>query len=386
MWEQRLTVASSLTYCYYTPFYPTFIYPNSMIEITEKSKIEAQQRVDRVDHFRQELVQLEQDGVLSLDKEKSAQITTYHNKLINQLSKEFDIDSTQKVKQLSLVMKVTSFLGAIALGASLFFLFYQFWGKFSVATQVVVLVAAPLVSLIATWLLAEREKSGYFAKLFASVSFTCFILNLSMLGQIFNITPTDNAFLIWALFAFILAYAIDARLLLVAGIVCLTGFISARMGTWGGCYWLDFGDYPENFFPAALVLFGLSFFRHHHFYGFRMTYRIASFLLFFIPILILANWGSGSYLHFSEKYIEYLYQLCGFSGSAVVIWLGIKQGWKDAVNVGTLFFTIFLYTKFYDWWWDWLPKYLFFLLIALVAILMLLIFKRLRHTAVSEEG
>ncbi len=32
------------------------------------------------------------------------------------------------------------------------------------------------------------------------------------------------------------------------------------------------------------------------------------------------------------------------------------------MNTGNVFFTIFLYTKFYDWWWDWMPKYLFFLL------------------------
>jgi uncharacterized membrane protein len=351
-----------------------------------KSKTEAQHRVDQIASFRQELAQLEHSGVVALDEEQSTRIMAYHNKLIDRLTEDFDVDSTQRVKQLSLGMKISSFLGAMALGASLFFLFYQFWGNFSVTTQVTVLVAAPILSLIATWIAVEREKSGYFAKLFGSVSFTCFVLNVSMLGQIFNISPTENAFLVWAVFAFILAYAIDARLLLVAGILCLTGFISARTGTWGGCYWLDFGNHPENFFPASLLLFGLSFFRHHHFYGFRIIYRISSLLLFFIPVLILSNWGDGSYLVFSEKTIEYCYQFIGFVGSAITIWLGIKQGWKDVVNTGNVFFTVFLYTKFYDWWWDWLPKYLFFLLIALVAILMLLIFKRLRQVAVNGEG
>ena len=35
------------------------------------------------------------------------------------------------------------------------------------------------------------------------------------------------------------------------------------------------------------------------------------------------------------------------------------------VNTGVVFFVIFLYTKFYDWWWDLLPKYLFFLILGL---------------------
>jgi hypothetical protein len=42
-----------------------------------------------------------------------------------------------------------------------------------------------------------------------------------MLGQIFNITPTDNALIPWALFAFLLAYVFDTRLLLAAGIQAL---------------------------------------------------------------------------------------------------------------------------------------------------------------------
>ncbi|MGH7164243.1 MAG: DUF2157 domain-containing protein, partial [Nitrospiraceae bacterium] len=37
-----------------------------------------------------------------------------------------------------------------------------------------------------------------------------------------------------------------------------------------------------------------------------------------------------------------------------------------------------LYTKFFDWWWDWMAKYLFFLLLGLIAVLLLLVFQRLR--------
>ena len=39
---------------------------------------------------------------------------------------------------------------------------------------------------------------------------------------------------------------------------------------------------------------------------------------------------------------------------------------------------IYLYTKLFDWWWDWLPKYIFFLLLGLVAIGLLFALKRLR--------
>ena len=108
-----------------------------------------------------------------------------------------------------------------------------------------------------------------------------------MLGQIFNITPSENAFLIWAVFAFLLAYATDARLLLGMGIILLASFLSAKTGTWSGSYWINFGERPENFFPAALILFFIPLLPHNRFSGFAAIYRVFAMLLFFIPVLIL---------------------------------------------------------------------------------------------------
>ncbi len=54
------------------------------------------------------------------------------------------------------------------------------------------------------------------------------------------------------------------------------------------------------------------------------------------------------------------------------------------VNTGVVFFVIFLYTKFYDWWWDLLPKYLFFLILGLTAVLVLLMMKRLRRAGGAQ--
>ncbi len=48
------------------------------------------------------------------------------------------------------------------------------------------------------------------------------------------------------------------------------------------------------------------------------------------------------------------------------------------VRTGITFFVVFLYTKLFDWWWDAMPKYLFFLVLGLTAVLLLLVFRRLR--------
>ena len=71
-------------------------------------------------------------------------------------------------------------------------------------------------------------------------------------------------------------------------------------------------------------------------------------------------------------------ELAGFVCSALAIWAGARRGWPETVNTGITFFVIFLYTKFFDWWWDALPKYLFFLVLGLAAVLILLVLRRLR--------
>jgi uncharacterized membrane protein len=87
-----------------------------------------------------------------------------------------------------------------------------------------------------------EDQSGYFAKLAGLVSVACFVLNILMLGQIFNIEPSDRAFLVWGMFALLLAYACEVQLLLAAGILCVIGFLSARMGTWSGIYCNHWGQ------------------------------------------------------------------------------------------------------------------------------------------------
>jgi uncharacterized membrane protein len=350
-----------------------------------KSKADAQQRADQIGSFQAELEIIEQENIFSLNEGQRSAIANYHGNLLAQLASTFDIDSNKREKQFSLGMKIASFLGALGLAASVFFLFYQFWGRLTTNFQVFILIAAPLIGLAATMYASYREKTGYFSKLLGLVSLACFVLNLSMFGQIFNIAPSANAMLVWAIFAFLLAYASDARLLLAAGIICFASFLSAQTGTWGGCYWIHFGERPENFFPAAILLFMVPYIPHHKFSGFAVIYRVFGMLLFFIPVLILSNWGMISYLDFAKKSIEISYQITGFIFSAAAIWIGIKKGWSEVVNTGNVFFTIFLYTKFYDWWWHWMPKYLFFLVIGLTAILMLLVFKRLRNSVIKSE-
>jgi uncharacterized membrane protein len=345
------------------------------------SRTDAQQRADEIRVFTEELARLEKERVFVLTPTQREAIAVHHGGLLAQFAQAFDIDRDAREKQLSLGMRIASFLGALALAASVFFLFRQFWDRFSTVVQVVVLIGAALGTFWVTVWIQSRESSGYFTKLTAMVAFACFAINIALLGQIFNITPSDKALIPWAALALLLAYTCDLRLLLAAGILCIIAWVSARTGTWSGIYWLHFGERPENFFPAAVILFLVpQFIPHHRFAGFGAIYRVFALLTLFLPMLVLANWGEISYLEIETKSVEGFYQVMGFVLSAGAIWLGARRHWGEVVNTGSAFFVIFLYSKFYDWWWDVMPKYLFFLVLGLVAVLLLVVMRRLRAT------
>ena len=348
------------------------------------SQADAQKRADRIRAFREELRTLEAEGVLALPDEQKLSLARHHDETLRRLSQAFDIDTTEAQKQMSWGMRIASFLGALALCASVYLFFYRFWGLFGTAAQVALVLAAPLLALIGTEFAARKERTLYIAGIVGLVAFGCFVLDLVVLGTVFNIAPSPRAFLPWAAFGFILAYTYGLRILLAAGILSLAGWLSATMGTWSGCYWLSFGERPENFFPAALVLILIPLVPHRAYRDFLPIYRILGLLGVFLPILVLANWGEISYLRVPNARVESLYQIAGFAVSGVAIWLGIRQRLREVTNLACTFFVIYLYTKFFDWWWDWMPKYLFFFILGSIAVGLLLLLKRLR--TVSLKG
>lgn len=340
----------------------------------------AQQRVDQVGAFRDELAILEREGVLSLTEDERARVRGYHDELLHSLSARFDVDTSHEQKRLSWGMRIASFLGTLAIAAAVFFFFYRFWGLFTTPFQVTILVATPLLAtLVAEWVARRERQGGYFTSLAAMVAFVCFVLDLSMLGSIFNIPPTENALLAWAVFGLLLAYSYDLKLLLIAGLTSLIGFLAAYLGSRTGAYWLLFGERPEHFLVAGLLVFVGGFLLPARRPAFATVYRVYGLLVVFSVMLVMAHFGQASYLPFGVKVIENGYQILGFVGSALAIWLGIHRGWPGLANLGSTFFVLFLFTKLFYWWWDWMPKYLFFLLLGLIAIGLLLVFRRLRY-------
>jgi len=343
------------------------------------SQAEAQREADRIRAFREGLREFERRNALTLTTEQRSHFEEWSAARLTELAAQYDVDTSVSQKQVSWGMRIVSTLGGLAICAAVVLFFSRFWGYLDTPAQVAIVLLTPLAALAGVEYAAQRERTLYFAGLMAPVALACFIMNLAVLGRIFNLTSTENALLAWGAFALLLAYRYRLRPLLVPGLGLLVSYGSAAWTARLGYRWLDFGDRPEHFAAMGLLLFATPMAAHHKRNSdFPAVYRLMGALAFFVAVLSLAEWGSRSYLPMETKHVEILYEFTGLAASAGAIWLGIARQWDGVVNTGALFFAIFLFCRLYHWWWDVMPKYLFFAVIGAIAIVLVLAFKRVR--------
>jgi uncharacterized membrane protein len=337
---------------------------------------EAQTRVDRILAFRQQLAELERDSVLELTPGQREKVDAHLDQLQKQLAREFDVDVTTSQRQLSAGMKVASALGALALCAGVFLFFYRFWGVMTTGVQVALVIVTPLLLIAAMEFASRRERTRYFTAMIGLVAVSAFVVNLMMLGQIFNVAPSPNALLVWGAFALILAHAYRVRWLVAAGVAGVCGWFAGSMLVWFLAANSIYGQerLESSLLPASLaVAFGAR--RNQD--EFSPAYRLSGLIVGFIALLVL-SFGAGSYLPGDQKTIARLYQFAGLAAAAATIWLGIRKQWSGTLNTGAAFFAIFLLARLVDWFWDWMPTYIFFLVIGAIAMGLLALFRKLR--------
>jgi uncharacterized membrane protein len=101
-------------------------------------------------------------------------------------------------------------------------------------------------------------------------------------------------------------------------------------------------------------------------------------IFFFWVVLLYAGTGVGSVLPLGTHGVEVVYQVAGFAAAALVIWAGIRRRWNDVTYTGVVAFVILLFIKAMDWWWEWMPHWLFFLVLGGMAVLVMVLLKRVQ--------
>lgn len=347
------------------------------------SKVGVQTRVQQVNAFEREILMLKGAGVLELTENQLRGVQAYHQLILGSTPCS-SANLLKESRQLTLGMKIASLFGAVTMATGVFFLFYQFFMEIDVYLQVTILIATPVIFLCLSLSLMKKREI-YYAKISASISLVSFALNLFLLIRIFNLPYSPNIIFILSSFAFLLAYACKTRLLLILALISISNFIVIKISASNGIYWGGFSERLELFFiPAILLFLFCEFVSQKRFYGFESTYRTIALIMAFTPMLLLSIWGQGSYIELSADMVEVIYQVVGIMFSILVIWIGVKRDWKGIINIGCVFLAILLYIRIFDWWWSWMPKYLFFFTLGLFSLLLIMVFKRIQASKTSK--
>ena len=350
------------------------------VEAPALTKAQAQGRADQVEAFTRELGELEREGVFRLPPDDRARIGDHHARLLARLAAGFDVDRTERQRRMSLGMRIASLIGAVTLSAAVVLFFNRVWGLLATPAQLAVLAAAPLVLLGAVDVAARREKTLYVASILAITAAAAFILDVSVVGVIFNMRPSAMAFALWGAFTLAVAYTYGLRLLLAGGIAMSMLFLCMIAARAAG---IDLGASiarPEPLLPAGALAFAASFLgANRRRAGFSETWRLAGSVAVLLPLIFLSTWsGVFSYLPWPEVAVGSMYDVAGFVLGAAGVWFGIRAGWREVVRAATGFLVLFVFAKCFDWWWAWMPRYLFFLLLGGLAVAVLVVLGRLR--------
>ncbi len=340
---------------------------------------QAQQRVERIAAFRAELAELEGEQALTLTPEQRTKLETHLDQLLARLAGQFGIDVSDSAKRISWGMRIASFLGGVAFFAALVLFLHRIWGALPLGAQVGLLIALPLLFLGAAECLSRRNVDRYYTTLLALAAGVSFVMGLGASGAILNTMPSPHALLAWAAFALLLAYAYDLRLLLGAGVLLICGYAAALAVDVSGGFWANWFDRAGFLIPPALLGYALpSLRRHRDPHDFDFVYRFCGAVAVFIGLLVFSQQGDPCCSRLPVRARETIFQLLGLIAAAGVVAHGLRLGRGGLVNLGAAGFVVFLFLRLHAWWWDWMPKYLFFFVIGLIAVGLLLLFRRMR--------
>ncbi len=334
-------------------------------------------RREAIDAFDEELARLEAEGVLVLGQTERERVTAHHAAL-RAISSDGGDPDTPTVRRLSAGMRIATLLGAFALSAAYALFIDANWAALSLGAQLPLVVGPPIVLAVLTGVAARREPSRYVASVVATVAVIAFAVNLIVVGSLFNLPESRHAFLTVGLFAMALAYGYRLALVLVLGIVGvgLWGWSLASIPT--GAWWSTAFEQLEPLAVIGLVTIVLSR-RLAGSAPFADEYRVMGALALAGALLILGQTANASYFHGADgRVVEGVYQLVGAITFAVMITVGLRRDWPEVVRVGTGAAFIFLVMRLVDWFWDWIPKWLFFLVIGAVAMGVVLLLRRFR--------
>lgn len=339
----------------------------------------AQQRADRIAAFRAELAALESGGVAVLDPELGRRIRAHHDATLAALTAQGEIDLTRGEARLSTGMRIASVLGAAALSAAWGFFVTAMWSDLGRPGRLALVTLPPLLLAFGTAWAARRERSGYVASIVATVAIIALGVNLTALGALYDLADSRTWLLVVGSFALALAYGYGLLLPLLIGILAVGGWLWSLVAIPQGIWWDGaFARYePMALLGAAAIVMPMVVRRGPPSFG--TAWRSCGAVALMFALLILGEERSMTMFQVaSPKLVLGVYQALGGIAFVTLVWQGLRRDQVELVRIGTTGLSLLLFLRAKDWFWELLPKWLFFLLIGAIAFGALLLLRRLK--------
>lgn len=341
------------------------------------SRLEAQKRADRIRAFREELAALRRDGVDLLTPGQEHTLAAHHDAVLARLAAEFDVDRSERSGQLTRGMVLTALFGAGALILAIYTLVDRSWWRMDLPAQTTLLTMFPLLALAGVEVAARRERTHYFAAIFALVASATAWLAIFMIARLLDLP--FSVLLLWPgiLFGLVVALSYGFRFVFGGAIAALIVALAGAFFASGGVPWPNAVARFEPLIATAFVVAAAAGKMEPAGEGFGTVARAVALLMGLGSLLVLSVDGGASLLPLPGRVAEGVYQVVMPVASVAIIWMGIRHRRREVVAIAAVLLAVYLLTRYVDWFWD-QPVWVFFLVLAAVAFAALALLKRLR--------
>lgn len=346
--------------------------------MTTTDRRSAQQRVYRILAFRDECAALRAEGRLPLSEADLASIAAHHDAVIARLADQFDVDATETAGRLSRGLQIASFLGAVALTASAYAAVSRFWWRLDEFWQVVLFAALPVTALAAVELSARRERTRHLAWLFALAAFGCIWLAIAGVAGTLDVTPLPPVLWLGVLASLTLAAGYGLRLVFAGTVVAVIVTMAASLVWATGSDWRAGLERLEPTAMAALAMLVMAEALEQAGRGFSAVARGVAGTVLLGALLLLSSSAELSQLALSPGTIETGYQVLFVLAATAAIGFGLAWRWTELVTPAATLFTVFLLVRLVDSFWEAVPAWGFFLLLAGLAFGWIAVLLRMR--------
>ena len=348
---------------------------------------QAQKRVAAIAGFRDELRRLVDLGLVKIGTEERRGIEAYHDEVLADLATLYDVDTSGAQARLSWGMRIASTFGAIALSIAVLLAFDYFWQSLATPVQVAVASLAPLVLIGLCEGLRAAGRNRYFIGVGALIAAAAFGLNLWVLGRVFNLPFDLHALAAFGLFTAALGHRHASPVVLAAGLGAVMVYVSGQLATLDGRLFVEAFWERQDLLAlaaAAVLLAGVTE-RVAVTPELRPAYRVTGIVGLGYALITL-SFGGTSLLPLNETTVAGLYQITGFVVAGLLLWLGLARDWPGTVYTAYGFLLLFTLVRLYDWAWDAVPDFVFFLILGVVALVLLWVLKTLREVEQARDG